>query len=196
MSCSLLLELKASRATEGILFLERFPRARFETEWNIDKCIVTSILSSQPPHHTLPLLPSAGDKALCRAPRSLESALIAQLCFFPLIILSLYLTILTFFLWLDVFSPDCEILNRTILTFSHNLVFYFFLRFWVLTILPFFFQLWVFNRTILTFFSQFYVSIQIFFLQFSIYFSQSCNSDKKSELLDKTFICSSLMLSR
>ncbi len=30
------------------MFLERFPWARFETEWNMDKCIL-SILSSQEP---------------------------------------------------------------------------------------------------------------------------------------------------
>ncbi len=55
MSYSLLLEtkkneLKAYRAAEEILFLERFPRARFETEWNMDKC-VSSIHSFIPTTH-------------------------------------------------------------------------------------------------------------------------------------------------
>ncbi len=68
MSSSLLLLLKKkkielTRAAEEILFLERFPRARFETEWNTGKC-VSSILTPPPP-----------DTALRRAPRSLKSAL-------------------------------------------------------------------------------------------------------------------------
>ncbi len=42
-------ELKAYR--EEILFLERLPRARFETEWNIDKCV------SSIPQHPAPTPP-------------------------------------------------------------------------------------------------------------------------------------------
>ncbi len=40
-------ESKAYR--EEILFLERLPQARFETEWNTDKCV-----SSIPQHQTPP----------------------------------------------------------------------------------------------------------------------------------------------
>ncbi len=51
------------KCKEEILFLKRLLRARFETEWNTDKCI-----SSITP-------PPAGDTVLRRAPRSLGSAL-------------------------------------------------------------------------------------------------------------------------
>ncbi len=57
-------KLKANRVTEEILFLERFPWAWFETEWNTD-IVHSSILSPPPPPPTF----------LRRAPRSLGSAL-------------------------------------------------------------------------------------------------------------------------
>ncbi len=57
-------KFKANRVTEEILFLERFLWAWFETEWNTD-IVHSSILS--PPHPR--------NIFLCRAPRSLGSAL-------------------------------------------------------------------------------------------------------------------------
>ncbi len=44
-------ELKAYRAAEERLFLERFPWVWIEMTWNTDKC-VSSILSSQNPHQS------------------------------------------------------------------------------------------------------------------------------------------------